>query len=194
MPEVDIRELTKPFGPEALETRAGPSGRSFTYVATHAVINRLNRACHYQWDFRITDQHFEGDTLVCRGELTIPGLGTRAQVGVQKIAPNGGEDLLKGAASDCLKKCASLFGVGIQLYGPDVESPDYRPRQQTSRGPVTTPSARFTDSGQPNSRLADSRTTDSRAAYATRPAPPRPAANSGANIEANMDENPFHAQ
>ena len=75
---------------------------------------------------------------------------------------------------------------------------------KVNRGPVTTPSARFTDSGQPNSRLADSRTTDSRtadsrttdsrAAYATRPALPRPAANSGANIEANMDENPFHAQ
>ena len=160
MAEVDIAALTAPFGPEALETRAGPSGRSFTYVATHAVINRLNRACSYCWDFRITDQHFEGDTLVCRGELTIPGLGTRAQVGVQKIAPNGGEDLLKGAASDCLKKCASLFGVGIELYGPDTESPDYTPRPmqgrpQASRAPVTTPSSRFTASGQTNSRVAD---------------------------------------
>jgi len=62
--------------------------------------------------------------------------------------------------------------------------------QKASRAPVTTSSARFTDSGQTNSRVADSRTTDSRTAYATRPAPPRPAA----NIEANMDENPFHAQ
>ena len=70
---------------------------------------------------------------------------------------------------------------------------------QASRGPVTTPSARFTDSGQPNSRLADSqttdsRTTDSRAAYATRPAPPRPAANSGANTAANMEDDPFADQ
>ena len=167
MTEVDIRALTAPFGPDALEVRQGGGGRSFTYITTHAVINRLNRACKYQWDFRITDQHFEGDILVCRGELTIPGLGTRAQVGVQKVAANGGEDLLKGAASDCLKKCASLFGVGIQLYGPDTESPDYTPRQtQASRAPVTTPSARFTDN----------RTTDSRPAYAPRPQAPRPAA------------------
>ena len=42
---------------------------------------------------------------------------------------------------------------------------------QASRAPVTTPSARFTDS-----RTADNRTADSRPAYAPRPQAPRPAA------------------
>ena len=130
---IDLDELTKPFGPEALAQREGGSGKFFTYIKTHAVINRLNRACSYQWDFRIIEQHFEGPILVCRGELTIPGLGTRAQVGVQKVSPNGGEDLLKGAASDCLKKCASLFGVGIELYGDDVEADDYTPPARQAR-------------------------------------------------------------
>ena len=73
-------------------------------------------------------------------------------------------------------------------------SGDLRPSREemakVSRGPVTTPSSHFTASGQTNSRIADARTTDSRTAYATRPAPPRAAANS----EANMDENPFHDQ
>ena len=187
MPEVDIAELTAPFGPDALETRDGPSGRFFTYIKTHAVINRLNRACHYQWDWRIIEQHMETDLLVCRGELTIPGLGTKAAVGVQEIRPGGGADLYKGASSDAMKKAATMFGVGIELYGPDVEAADYQPRQQASRGPVTTPSSRFTDSGQPNSRIADS--------YGPRPAyAPARAPRQTANIEANMDENPFHAQ
>ena len=130
---IDIELLTAVFPPEALAQREGGSGKFFTYIKTHAVINRLNRACSYQWDFRIIEQHFEGPILVCRGELTIPGLGTRAQVGVQKVSPNGGEDLLKGAASDCLKKCASLFGVGIELYGEDVEADDYTPPSRQAR-------------------------------------------------------------
>ena len=187
MPEVDIAELTKPFPPEALEQREGGRGKFFTYIKTHAVINRLNRACHYQWDWRIIEQHMEADLLVCRGELTIPGLGTKAAVGVQEIRPGGGADLYKGASSDAMKKAATMFGVGIELYGPDVEAADYQPRQQASRGPVTTPSSRFTDSGQPNSRIADS--------YGPRPAyAPARAPRQTANIEANMDENPFHAQ
>ena len=187
MPEVNLEMLTAPFPPEALEQRAGGNGRSFTYIKTHAVINRLNRACHYQWDWRIIEQHMEADLLVCRGELTIPGLGTKAAVGVQEIRPGGGADLYKGASSDAMKKAATMFGVGIELYGPDVEAADYQPRQQASRGPVTTPSSRFTDSGQPNSRIADS--------YGPRPAyAPARAPRQTANIEANMDENPFHAQ
>ena len=187
MPEVNLEMLTAPFPPEALEQREGGNGRSFTYIKTHAVINRLNRACHYQWDWRIIEQHMEADLLVCRGELTIPGLGTKAAVGVQEIRPGGGADLYKGASSDAMKKAATMFGVGIELYGPDVEDADYQPRQQASRGPVTTPSSRFTDSGQPNSRIADS--------YGPRPAyAPARAPRQTANIEANMDENPFHDQ
>ncbi len=42
----------------------------------------------------------------------------------RKVSVRGGEDMVKGAASDCLKKCATLFGVGIELYGPDIESSD----------------------------------------------------------------------
>ena len=63
-------------------------------------------------------------------------------------------------------------------------SGDRRPSREemakVSRGPVTTPSSRFTDSGQSGNRIAD----------VPRQAALRPVA----NIEANMDENPFHAQ
>ena len=67
-------------------------------------------------------------------------------------------------------------------------SGDKRPSREemakVSRGQlVTTPSSHFTASGQTNSRIADARTTDSRTAYATRPAPPR--------LVANIEEDPF---
>jgi hypothetical protein len=48
------------------------------------------------------------------GELMIPELGSRQAIGVQALDDGSGEDLLKGAASDSLKKCASLFGVSVE--------------------------------------------------------------------------------
>ena len=133
---IDIDELTKPFGPESLEQRKGAGGKMFTYVATHAVINRLNRACNYQWDFRVIRHEWVSDVLMCYGELTIPGLGTRGGYGVQRYAANSGEDLLKGGASDALKKAATQFGVGLELYGADCEDPDYVPKQQSPVRPA----------------------------------------------------------
>lgn len=120
---MDSRELMEllsaPFPANAIEQREGARGRTFDYIATETVIRRLNRVCP-AWDFRITEIREKDNLLVIWGELSIPGLGSRAGTGVQLL--QGGEDMWKGAASDCLKKCATLFGVGIDLYGPDLEA------------------------------------------------------------------------
>lgn len=53
------------------------------------------------------------------GRLTVPGLGFREQYG-SKIIIGGAteqEHATKSAATDALKKCASLFGIGLELYG-----------------------------------------------------------------------------
>ena len=121
---VNLEELTKPFPPEALKWRWADRNqtRKFTYVETHTVIRRLNDVTGNCWDFRVTKMDLHGDLWVASGELTIPGLGTRFGIGVQRVSERGGEDLVKGVASDCLKKCATLFGVGLELYGPDYEA------------------------------------------------------------------------
>lgn len=119
-PKALLDALSVPFPDRAIEQRQGAGGRMLDYVATETVIRRLNDAVGV-WDFRITDKLVtQGELLVVWGELTIPGLGTRAGTGVQQL--RGGEDMWKGAASDCLKKCATLFNVGIDLYGPDLEA------------------------------------------------------------------------
>jgi hypothetical protein len=89
-------------------------------VSTDAVIRRLNKVA-IGWDFKITKTEWREDLLLVYGELTIPGLGTRSGIGVQKVSERGGEDLVKGASSDSLKKSATLFGVALHLYGPDTE-------------------------------------------------------------------------
>jgi hypothetical protein len=116
-----IRKLQEPFPREAIKTRAGGGNTRLSYVEAHSVIRRLNAATGGHWDFAVLREEREGDLLKATCRLTIPGLGSREHVGVQKVSERGGEDLHKGAISDALKKAATLFGVGLELYGPDYE-------------------------------------------------------------------------
>lgn len=136
-------KLQKPFGREAIKQRSGGGSRKYDYVETQTVIRRLNEATDNHWDYVITRLEWHGDLLIATGELTIPGLGTRSGTGVQKVNDKS-EDLIKGAASDCLKNCAKLFGVALDLCGDDYEAhgepPDNQrqPKRQPSRQPAPT--------------------------------------------------------
>jgi hypothetical protein len=114
--------LGKPFPPEAIKKRQGGAGKMLDYLDGATVIRRLNEATGNNWSFHVTRLEWHGELLMATGELTIPGMGTRTGIGVQKVSERGGEDLVKGAATDSLKKSASLFGVGLQLYGDDIEA------------------------------------------------------------------------
>ena len=64
----------------------------------------------------------EGKLSFALVTLSLPGLGSRQHIGVQAVEANSGEDVIaKGAVTDALKKAATLFGVGLELYGPDYE-------------------------------------------------------------------------
>ncbi len=127
----DILDLLgRRFRPEVIQERK-IGGRQVAYVPVAAVIERLNRATN-SWNFRIVSRDRETMVLnrwnesirkseprevpvsVVIGELTIPEIGTRQAIGVQALDDGSGEDLLKGAGSDSLKKCASLFSVPLE--------------------------------------------------------------------------------
>src|SRR6478609_11570926 len=118
--------LGEPFPKSALKQRQGQGSRQFTYVEGHTVIHRLNDATSNTWDLQIIDidtMQLGPKSLVrAHVALTIPGLGRREHIGVQAVDERGGEDLVKGAITDALKKAATLFGVGLELYGPDYEA------------------------------------------------------------------------
>lgn len=126
-----VEELAAPFAAESIQKRQGAGGKWLDYLATHTVIRRLNAATGGVWDFVIINIEWRGDLAIALGTLTIPGLGTRTAIGVQRVSERGGEDLIKGVGSDCLKKCATLFGVGLELYGEDTEAD--APAQQPAR-------------------------------------------------------------
>jgi hypothetical protein len=121
--------LKRPFHPEVVKERK-IAGKMVKYVPVDAVIDRLNRACDI-WNYRIVDTNWttmklnrwsdqakrlevrDVSVYVVIGEIEIPGVGTRQAQGVQAIDEGSGEDLLKGASTDALKKCATLFGVPV---------------------------------------------------------------------------------
>lgn len=119
---IPLESLTRPFSPEQVKQREGRSGKRLDYLETHAVISRLNESFEGQWSFEVRSWKVQENEVVVEGALTAEGI-TKTQFGGSDVtrAKETGEvvsvsDDLKAAASDALKKCATLFGVGLELY------------------------------------------------------------------------------
>jgi hypothetical protein len=134
---IDRDKLTQPFPRSAIKQRQAGGGRMLDYIEGHAVIHRLNDATDNCWDMEVKDisskEIGQNTLMIARVALHIPGLGTREGLGVQMVHERGGEDLVKGCITDALKKAATLFGVGLELYGPDYEAGDVAPVSQSGR-------------------------------------------------------------
>ena len=117
---MNLDVLTRPFDASEIKQRDGRKGKRFDYVETHSVIARLNEAFEGTWSFRVLDRIVTDEEIAVLGELSAGG-ETKQQWGghVRKQTDTLG-DALKAAASDSLKKCATLFGVGLHLYAEDA--------------------------------------------------------------------------
>lgn len=152
--------LRRPFPKEAIKRRVvhKASGTKVDYVEGHTVILRLIEATENQFDVRIVNLNMGDNLVTATVELTIPGLGSRQHIGVQKVNDKQ-EDLVKGAITDALKKAATLFGVALELYGDDYEAHsdpaanDSQRKRQPARNPAptqppTTPAEKTEDDHQ----------------------------------------------
>lgn len=142
-----IAALTVPFRRDQISQRK-IGGRMLDYVEGHAYITRLNEAAP-AWSFRMTKsettalttsrkgQSVQLPCLTIYGEITIPGVGTRAGIGVQMIEDNAGEDVMKGGLTDCLKNCAKYFGLGLHMYSGDApQAAQSAPQQHQEPQPI----------------------------------------------------------
>lgn len=116
--------LEKPFDPGQIKQREGNFGKSLDYIEGHSVIQRLNDAFEAKWSFSILKHEIlkETDEVVVLGELR-SGNVIKTQFGSSCITRNRetGDSIsladdFKAAATDSLKKCATLLGVGLSLY------------------------------------------------------------------------------
>ncbi len=131
-----------------IRTRKGRGGMVFKYTDGAYVIRTLNEALGHNWDFEADNEeviNWQGVPFEvrCRGRLTVRLNGqavTKVQYGSQLIefvkerdkqgnvvvvAPVSIGDCFKGAATDAMKKCASLFGLALDLYDSDFKAENY---------------------------------------------------------------------
>lgn len=93
-----------------------------------------------------------------KGRMTVPGMGVKEQYGTKVLIGGATEQehASKAAATDALKKCASLYGVGLELYGEaeglvegyhnledhiQVEQPSYKKEEAPASIPAPAPKA-----------------------------------------------------
>lgn len=118
--------LAAPFDVTFRDLRGGVE---LEYITGEQATTRLNETLGFlAWSFRVLEHgiHAEADECWVLGELTVALDGrtvTRQQFGSQKVkrSRSSGTPLdigfdLKGAATDALKKCASLIGVALYLW------------------------------------------------------------------------------
>ena len=130
--------LSAPFPEDAVKRRRGSFGKDIHYVDGQAVVARLNDVFAAEWGFEIVSK----ETLEPAGEVLV--LGRLTALGVTKeafgksapaVSRDTGEvlsvaDAYKAAATDALKKCATLLGVAAYLYSDDyADAPADTPRQ-----------------------------------------------------------------
>ncbi len=119
---MDTQIIEQEFDKALIKTRKGRSGNRLSYIEVPEYIKRLNMAFDYNWSFDIQEERIESGFVIVRAKLTAEGI-SKTQYGTSQItlAKDSGEivsigDDFKAAGSDALKKCSSLFGIGLHLY------------------------------------------------------------------------------
>ena len=113
--------LTQPFPQDVIRTRPGQRGRTLAYVDVATIIERLNAVSDFEWSFEIVKHEILEHEVVVLAKLTIDSVSKTAFGGSSITRDSSGNgvsiaDDLKAASSDGLKKSASLFGIGLDLY------------------------------------------------------------------------------
>ena len=122
--------LDRPFPPELIRHRPGRNGEDVTYLEAHVIVGRLNEAFGGEWSFTIEKHEMLEEEVVVLGRLTAGHISksafgsssiTRARAGGKAVSV--GDDL-KSAATDALKKSATLLGVGLTLRASTTDAPE----------------------------------------------------------------------
>jgi Rad52/22 family double-strand break repair protein len=144
-----LRQIMTQRTPEQeVRTRPGRGGKPLKYTDGAYVIRTLNEGFGWDWDFVADNEQlieFNGQPfeVKVRGTLTVRYKGlsvTKTQFGCQPIEmlSNGTKpvsigDAYKGAATDAMKKCASLLGIALDLYDSDYKPEKYEAEPEPVR-------------------------------------------------------------
>ena len=120
--------LERPFPPELVRTRPGRNGDEIRFLEGHVVVARLQESFEGEWSFTIEKHEILDDEVVVLGRLVAANV-VKSAFGSSAITRprDGGKPLsigddLKAAATDSLKKCSTLLGVGLTLHAESAET------------------------------------------------------------------------
>ncbi|HOX44558.1 MAG TPA: Rad52/Rad22 family DNA repair protein [Myxococcota bacterium] len=129
---MDTSALQAPFDASVLKTRKGNFGKQLQYVEGNEYLKRLIDVFAGEWSFEIVEHAIHDAEVVVLVRLSA-GSVTKMAFGGSSITVHSetGERLsladdLKAAATDGLKKAATLLGVGLYLYSdsaPEAKQP-----------------------------------------------------------------------
>lgn len=143
--EETISVIKRALPKEKIKQRPGGGGMTFDYITPATAIDLLNEAFGYSWSSRIVDKFRDGDIVIVAVELSViddcdqvSKLVSKQQYGSCQITRGlGVGEAYKGAASDALKKAATHFGIGLELYQEDGPVSNFvAPKSSPSHPPV----------------------------------------------------------
>lgn len=124
-----IKVLLSKTPKEFIKERPARGGGKWEYVSVGYIQKQLDLLFGFDWDFEILSETIGHGEVVVKGKLTARCNGktiVKTQYGNKDIMyrKDGSTPLsigndMKAAASDCLKKCASLIGVARDIYAKD---------------------------------------------------------------------------
>lgn len=129
--EKQINLLMQRTPEKFVKEREIPGGGKANFVETSYVIGMLNLITGYQWDFDVVEEKEAHGQIVLKCKLTIRVQNGKADItktqygratikmkkGTQTPLDYGNDH--KAAASDGIKKCASLFGIAWDVFGKE---------------------------------------------------------------------------
>jgi hypothetical protein len=140
--EVATAVIQRKIDARLIKQRDAGGGKKLDYIAGSTVIRLLNEAFNYQWSFEIVEEVLvqslpkfnkwakKGEDpwepqqpyIKVLGRLSVPGYGIKEQYGTKILLGGASEQegAAKSAATDALKKCATLLGIGLELYEDEL--------------------------------------------------------------------------
>ena len=136
-----IDRISIPTPKKFIKQREGKGGKIFDYIDTSYTIATLNGLFGFLWEFDILEEStvaeaMQFESVRVKGKLTVKDTKgnsiSKTNYGSQPMAFKKDTehkplnlstelgDLYKGASSDCLKKCASLFGIALDVYSGET--------------------------------------------------------------------------
>ena len=175
--EQALSVVTRSIPKEQIKQRPGKAGMTFNYISAAVVIQLLNEAFEHSWSTTILSSAIHTDTVVVGLELTIcnddGNYIHKQQFGSCDMGRGMGPgEAFKGAASDALKKAATLLGIGLELYQDDESATKAPPRLPQSVSRPNPPKPNQTNAPKPPAPAASVPSVPKASVPASLPVPP----------------------